>query len=527
MDTVYCIIILDMTKKLSRKTWLIVIGVLVVVLLIYYFGFASKKTNYQFISVQQGNIVETVSVTGNTTPAQTLDLGFQNGGTVARVNYNAGDAVKAGAVLATLSTSDLQAQLAQAQAAVDSAKATLANLQAGAQPADIQSSEAAVSAAEQSLANLYANVPTALADANAKANDAVRNQLAPLFTNSETSNPQLTFGVSNSQTLNNAQSERVAASGVLNAWQTEIPMLSAASPTGTLELALASGTTRLAVIQGLLATIAQALVQETSLPAATLSSYKAALTNALTEETSASNEVNSAAQNIASQKIAIQQAQAQLNLKLAGSTADQIQAQQAQVEQAQANEQSVQVKIDQASIVAPIDGVVTVQNAKIGEIATPGETMVSLNSTGGLEIDAYVPETDIGKVSVGDAVNITLDAFPGQTFTGKVFYIDPAQTILSGVVDYKIKVSFDNMDPSIRSGLTANLDIKTQEHDNVLMLPQFAVLITDQGSYVEILKNGAVVTSTVTTGIRDENGNIEILTGVTNGEQVLNIGLKS
>ena len=73
-----------------------------------------------------------------------------------------------------------------------------------------------------------------------------------------------------------------------------------------------------------------------------------------------------------------------------------------------------------------------------------------------------IPETDIGKVAMGDAVSMTLDAFSGETFTGTVFYIDPAETILQGVVDYKVKVSFNKPDTRLKSGLTANLDIQTK-----------------------------------------------------------------
>ncbi len=516
-----------MQALLRRKLTWIILAILVAGGAAYYFVSKSNSNQYQFIAVQQGSIVQTVSVTGNTTPVQSLNLGFQNGGTVAAVNKNVGDTVVAGDVIARLNTSDLQAQLAQAQAGVDSATAQLQSLKAGAQPADIQASEAALASAAQSLANMYANVPNALASAYAEANDAVRNQLSPFFTNAETASPLLTFSVNNSQTANNVQFERAQASTELNNWQAELSALGLTTNTSTLEVALQKGTAHIVVVQNLLATAAETLVQQTNLSPTTLAAYKTAITSAITETNTGSTNVNAAIQNIASQKIAIQQSQAQLNLKLAGSTTDQIAGQQALVEQAQANMQSVQVKINEASLVSPIAGVVTVENAKVGEIAASGATMVSVISNSNLEVDAYIPETDIGKVNVLDTVNMTFSAFQGQTFTGKVFYIDPAQTILQGVVDYKIKVSFDDPGSNMKSGLTANLDISTEKHDNALILPQYAVLQTDQGSFVEILTNGIVTRVPITTGIQDEQGNVEILSGVTAGEQVLNIGLKS
>ncbi|HEX4104263.1 MAG TPA: efflux RND transporter periplasmic adaptor subunit [Candidatus Paceibacterota bacterium] len=508
-----------------KLTWIIIAAV--VVIGIIYFSVKNKGSGYQFITVTQGTISQTVSVTGNSTPAQSLDLAFENGGTIATVNKNAGDTVAVGDVLVTLDTSDLQAQLAQAQASVDAAQAQLASLEAGAQPANIAQSQAAVTAAEQTLTNTYGNVPSTLQGAYAQAYDAVRNQIAPFFSGAESVNPQLTFSLNNSQTLNNIISERVQASTELNDWQNELNALGPGVTTSTLETALTEGQSHLTAIQNLLQTAAQALIEETSLSPTTLASYKTALATAVNETTQAENQVSTSAQSIASEKIAITQAQAALNVTLAGSTTQQIQAQQAQVEEAQANAQSVQVKINEATLTSPIDGVVTVQNANVGEIAQPGQTIVSVISTGNLEVDAYVPETDIGKVNLADPVTMTFNAFQGQTFTGKVFYIDPAQTILQGVVDYKVKVSIDNPGSDMKSGLTANLDIETETHNNALILPQYAVLQTDQGSFVEILQSGKETQVPVTTGIQDENGNVEILTGVTAGEQVLNIGLKS
>ena len=115
---------------------------------------------------------------------------------------------------------------------------------------------------------------------------------------------------------------------------------------------------------------------------------------------------------------------------------------------------------------------------------------------------------------------------PHETFTGKVFSIDPAETIVSGVVDYLIKVSFDKNDPRVKSGLTANLEITTKTENNALILPQYAILQNDSGTFVETLQNGAEAQMPVTLGISDQNGNVEVSSGTTEGEQVMNIGLK-
>lgn len=521
----------NITRSGSGKKWIVIVGAVLIVLIAAYFFVASKNGGkYQFVTVTQGSITETVSVTGNTTPVQDLDLSFPAGGTIAAVYKNAGDTVNAGDTLVTLDTSGLQAQLAQAQAAVAAAQANLAGLQAGPTPQAVQVSQAAVATAEQTLANTFTSIPNAVTDAYAKANDAVQNQIGTFYNNPDSNNPQLSFSVSDSQVANDADSERVQVGQELDDWQAEIETLTsstAALPTSTLAAALQDANGHLSVVSNMLNTDAIAVVDETGLSASTTATYKTDITNAITEASDAASAISTLQQNIASEVAAIAQAQAALAQTQAGSTPQAIAAQQAAVAQAQANVQAIQVQIANASLVSPISGVVTVQNAKVGELATAGEVMTSVISADDFEVDAYVPETDIGKVALNNPVSMTFDAFPGETFNGKVFYIDPAQTIESGVVDYLVKVSFNTPDPRIKSGLTANLDIDTQTDENALILPQYAVVQNASGTYVDVLQNGAETQVPVTLGIRDENGNVEIVSGVTAGEQVINVGLKA
>ena len=487
----------------GKKSIIIIVVAVIVVGAAAYFFIASRNSGqYQFVAVTQGTITQVVSVTGNTTPIQSLDLSFQNGGTVAVVYKNAGDTVSAGGTLVSLDTNGLQAQLAQAQAGVDAAQATLENLQAGPTPQAVQVSQAALATAQQTLSNTYTSIGNAVADAYAKASDAVRNQIGTFYDNPDSNNPQLAFSVSDSQVVNDADSERVQVGDTLNTWQTEINTLSLSASTSTLAQTLQYATSYLSIVATMLNTDATAVVDASGGTASTVTTaYKTDVTSAITEVNTAANAVSTIQQNIASERAA--------------------------VAQAQANVQSIQVNIANAALVSPINGVVTVQNAKVGELASAGQIITSIISANNFEVDAYVPETDIGKVAIGNAVNMTFDAFPGETFAGKVFYIDPAQTIESGVVDYLVKVSFNTPDARIKSGLTVNLDINTKTDQQALILPQYAVIQNASGTFVDVLTNGAETQIPVKVGISDQNGNVEILSGVTAGEQVINIGLKA
>lgn len=512
-------------KKFMKSKWTIGIVALVLIVGVYWFFIRSSGTTYQFIAVTRGSITETVSATGNTTPTKTVSLGFQNSGTIARVNYTLGDQVTAGAIIAQLNTATLSAALEQAQATVDAQQAQLDNLKAGSQPADIAASQAAVDTATQNLANLYASIGDASINGYAKANDAVRTQLNQFFYNGDTSSAGLTYITSNFQAQNNAQSERVTAGAALDAWQNQLTNM----PQSNAALAAFSQKelSYFATVQQLLNSVGETLDNAPGLSAATLSTYKADVSTAINEVNTASANLNTITQNIASQQAAVAQAQAALALKKAGSTPQAIAVQQAQVEEAQAGVASAEANLQNAEIVAPISGVLTQQDAKVGQQSSPNTPLVSIIGNGGFEVDTGVSDTDVGKLTVGDTVTMTLDAFPNETFTGSVFYIAPAETNTTGVISYQVKIAFDKPDARLKSGLTANITIQAKQDNNVLILPQYAILQNDSGTFVETLAGKIATTSPVTLGIQDQNGNVEILSGVTLGEQVINIGLKT
>src|SRR6185369_16162211 len=226
-----------MAKIVNRfGTWKIIAAIVAVICIVWliYHATAGSKTSYQTVGVTRGTITEIVSVTGNTTPVKSLNLGFQNAGSISAVYKDVGAAVNPGDVIAQLDTQDLQAQQAQARASVDAQAATLKNLQAGPTPQSVAVSQTALASAQQTLANTYLSVENTLAASYAGASDAVRNQLSAFFSQAESNSPQLTFSTTNSQLMNNLILERIKASTELNTWQTELQVLSAAFPAGTL-----------------------------------------------------------------------------------------------------------------------------------------------------------------------------------------------------------------------------------------------------------------------------------------------------
>jgi HlyD family secretion protein len=507
-----------------KTKWGIAISALVVLVVAGYFIF-HKGTKYQFVTVQRGSITESVSITGNTTPQQSVSLAFDSSGIISHIYSDLGRRISAGQVLAELNTNDLVAQLHQAEANVATQLAKLQGLQSGSRPEDIASSQAALDKAKQDLANMYTGISDTSIDSYAKATDAVRIQISGLFSNAETQNPALTYTTSNSQAQTDVINERPVIGASLNKWQDQLSSISQSDT--ALETLLQGEISYLTDIRQLLNNLSKTLDSAPSLSVTALAANKAAVSTALNEVNTAVKNLNTISQNIASQKLTVLQLQAQLNLKNVGTLPTDISAQEAQVEQAKATVDSVKAKIQNSQIVAPISGTVTKFDAKIGQLATPSVPLVSIMADNGYEVDAGVSETDVGKILVGNVVTMTLDAFPNETFTGSVFYLAPSETNTQGVINYQVKISFDKADARLKSGLTANIDIQTKRKDNVLVLPQYAILQNNEGTFVETLENKTTKQNKVMLGIQDQKGNVEIISGVTEGEQVLNIGLKT
>jgi multidrug efflux pump subunit AcrA (membrane-fusion protein) len=115
---------------------------------------------------------------------------------------------------------------------------------------------------------------------------------------------------------------------------------------------------------------------------------------------------------------------------------------------------------------------------------------------------------------------ITLDAFGDDVpFAGKVVEIEPGSTEIQDVVYYKITVSLDDTTKPIKPGMTANVAIETAKKDNILSVPLRVVRTRDDGSkYIRLLVDGEERETTVTLGIRGNEGKVEIVSGISEGD---------
>jgi len=216
-------------------------------------------------------------------------------------------------------------------------------------------------------------------------------------------------------------------------------------------------------------------------------------------------------------------AEAQLNQLKAGARSQDISLAQAQVSQAQASLGLVRNQINNNILKAPLDGTITKKNYESGEQFSSAKPVFSLLGINNFEIEVDVSEADITKVALNDQVEITLDAFGEDIkFTGLVSFIEPAETIIQDVIYYKVKINFDGQDKDVKSGMTANAIITTADKDNILIVPSRAIIEKNgSGKFARTLVSEEVREIPVTIGLRGDNGLVEILSGLNEGDQVV------
>ena len=162
-------------------------------------------------------------------------------------------------------------------------------------------------------------------------------------------------------------------------------------------------------------------------------------------------------------------------------------------------------------------------DAKVGEMATVNVVIASVISSGDFQMTANIPEADIAKVKIGNIARVTLDAYGSDKFfDASVSKIDPAETMIEGVATYKTTFVFSKKDERVRSGMTANIDILANKKENVLAVPQRAVVSVGQEKNV-LVDTGSPVPEErkIETGLRGTDGLIEVVSGLNEGDRIV------
>ena len=353
------------------------------------------------------DFVPVVSVTGEVVPAKWTNLSIQRGGTVVEVLVEPGDEVAAGDVLVRLDSTDAQLTVQQAEAALEAAQAQLALLKAAPRSQEIDVLQEQVESAEAALSQATAQ----------------RNQLTAGATEAEIAAAETEVAV--------AEAERKQA-------QIRYDEIQGKKAEDWVETE----------------SILRLRAAEQALEAA-----QVALAQVRRGSGARVREADAAVQAAAARRDG---AQAQLGLLRAGAMAQEVAVVQAGVAQAQVELDAAQAALERCELHAPFGGTIGAVNVREEELVAPGDSLVTLGDLSTLRVETTdLDEIDVARVAVGQEVVTTFDALPEQVFTGRVTRLSPMAKPGTGGVNYTVVIELDELDPAIRWGMTAFVDIET------------------------------------------------------------------
>jgi HlyD family secretion protein len=166
----------------------------------------------------------------------------------------------------------------------------------------------------------------------------------------------------------------------------------------------------------------------------------------------------------------------------AGATKGQVAAAEGAVAQARASLNQAKINLDYTTIVSPTDGVVISRNVDVGQtvaasLQAPTLFLIAQDLTK-MQVDTSVAEADVGKLRAGMPATFTVDAYPGERFTGRVRQIRNAPTTQQNVVTYDAVLDVENDDLRLKPGMTANVTFVIAERPGVLKVPNAALRFT-------------------------------------------------
>lgn len=417
------------------------------------------------IPVEAKNITLRITASGKVVPVQSVNISPKEPGVVAQLYVEQGDRVEQGQILAKMDSARIEAQIAQARANLAQSQAQLAQAKAGNRPQEIAQARARLAQAQAQLTQSRAG--------------------------------------NRSQDIEQAQAQVESAKAQVN---------------------LASS--RLQRYRGL---AAQGAISQDSLDQYISEERRAQAALQEAQKRLSLLQSGSRSEDIAQREAAVAEARAQLQLLESGSRPEEIAQRQASVKASAAQLQSAQVQLQDTIIRAPFSGIVTQKYANPGAFVTPttsASSSASATSSSivaiakGLEILANVPEADIGRIRIGQQVEIVADAFLGEVFKGRVRLIAPEAVVEQGVTSFQVRISIDTGKEKLRSGLNVDLTFLGDEVNNALVLPTVSI-VTEKGNTGVLVPDakGKPVFRPITIGaqVKDQT---QVLEGIKPGERV-------
>jgi multidrug efflux pump subunit AcrA (membrane-fusion protein) len=394
-----------------------------------------------------------VSATGRVLPETRAELSFGFSGIVREVHVVEGDRVTQGRLLAVIDAPELQTAPDQARAALHVAEADLARLEVGARAQEIRQAqvlvalgEEQVAAAEQAVEVAAAQEATAMAAIEAA--EAALRQVRAGPTTDELEILRRQIDQSKSL-LYASQGQRDALGGLKGSPGYQVGSFESAEG----QVLANEEAVRIAELR-LKDLSSRPRPSDVAVVAAQVTQARAGLEVAAAQR-------RAAEQQVAVARRQLEQAEAQLALVEAPVRETDLDVARARVEQAQVALESAEASADNTIIRAPFDGVITNITLRQGEYVMMGQPILSLGDLDSFRVETTdLDEIDIARIDIGDTVLVTFDALPRVEAQGTVTRIALKSSAGVGGTTYETIITLQGLDPRLRWGMTAFVDIE-------------------------------------------------------------------
>jgi len=220
---------------------------------------------------------------------------------------------------------------------------------------------------------------------------------------------------------------------------------------------------------------------------------------------------------------AVFQAEEDLQLLLSQPLTDTLTEAELVVDEANLALEEARLNLEAAELDAPFDGTVLSVDAAAGDRVSVNTNILTIADLQEPLLQFWLEESDMGRVAVGNQVNVTFEALPDTTFTGRVVRVDPVLVSVSGTtaVQAEASLQLDEQNVTLLSGMTADVEVISSEARDAVIVPVEALKETEDGGYAVtvVRSNGEMEDRQVEVGIKDAV-NAQILSGLELGETV-------
>ncbi len=184
-----------------------------------------------------------------------------------------------------------------------------------------------------------------------------------------------------------------------------------------------------------------------------------------------------------------------------------------------------QALTDKKRIRAPFDGRLGIRRVDLGEYLSPGSAIVPLEQLDPMYADFMLPERDLARVSNDQLVEVRVQAYPQQIFSGQIIAIDPG--VNAGNRSFRLRAQLANPDQLLRPGMFADIRVQLPELDGVITIPDTAISYAPYGDSVFVIEKndtGHIVNRRPIETGSTRGGRVSVVSGLTEGEQVVSAG---